>query len=192
MHFDDITNEWLDGYFSYLMHDLDNNLNTAFKNMATIKKYVTAAHNAGYMDDNPFRSWKIKKGLPSGEYLSEDELQTLMGIYINGELDYKYHKALEFFLFLCFSSLHIGDAKKLSLEQFTDDTFTYFRIKLKNRKPFPIQVPISDPLRQLLRNICGTRKKGPLFEKLPSDQTMNRFLKEIAAIACIKKMLLIK
>mgnify|MGYP002576698900 FL=1 len=187
LHFDDITNEWLDGYFSYLMHDLDNNLNTAFKNMATIKKYVTAAHNAGYMDDTPFRSWKIKKGLPSGEYLSEDELQTLMGIYINGELDYKYHKALEFFLFLCFSSLHIGDAKKLSLEQFTDDTFTYFRIKLKNRKPFPIQVPISDPLRQLLRNICGTRKKGPLFEKLPSDQTMNRFLKEIAAIACIKK-----
>lgn len=40
LHFDDITNEWLDGYFSYLMHDLDNNLNTAFKNMATIKNML--------------------------------------------------------------------------------------------------------------------------------------------------------
>ena len=51
----------------------------------------------------------------------------------------------------------------------------------------PIQVPISDPLRQLLRNIVGTRKKGPVFEKLCADQTMNRYLKEIAAIAGIEK-----
>ena len=51
----------------------------------------------------------------------------------------------------------------------------------------PIQVPISHPLRQLLRNIVGTRKKGPVFEKLCADQTMNKYLKEIAAIAGIEK-----
>ena len=31
------------------------------------------------------------------------------------------------------------------------------------------------------------RKKGPVFEKLLPDQTMNRYLKEIAAIAGIGK-----
>lgn len=187
LYFDDITREWLDEYFFHLMTGLGNNQNTANKNMATIKKYVLAAYNAGYMDENPFKNWKIKKGIPGGEYLQEDELQTLMGLYMDGELDYKHHKTLEMFLFLCFSSLHIGDAKKLILEQFTDDTLTYFRMKLKKRKPFPIQVPISDPLRTLLKNIVGTRKKGIVFEKLPADQTMNRFLKEIAAIAGIEK-----
>lgn len=141
------------------MTGLGNNQNTANKNMATIKKYVLAAYNAGYMDENPFKNWKIKKGIPGSEYLQEDELQTLMGLYMDGELDYKHHKTLEMFLFLCFSSLHIGDAKKLILEQFTDDTLTYFRMKLKKRKPFPIQVPISDPLRTLLKNIVGTRKR---------------------------------
>lgn len=187
LYFDDITCDWLDEYYFYLMSELGNNQNTANKNMATIKKYVLAAYNNGYMDENPFKNWKIKKGIPSGDYLQESEIQTLMELYTSGELEYKYHKTLEFFLFLCFSSLHIGDAKGLTLEQFSNDTLTYFRIKLKNRKPFPIQVPISDPLRQLVRNIVGTRKKGPVFEELPADQTMNRYLKDIAAIAGIEK-----
>ena len=189
LYFDDITRDWLDEYYFYLLKELGNNENTANKNMATIKKYVLAAYKAGYMDENPFADWKVKKGIPSGEYLLEDELQQLMQLYVDGKLEYKQHKTLELFLFLCFSSLHIGDAKGLMLEQFTDDTLTYFRMKLKKRKPMPIQVPLSEPLRRLLVNIVGTRKKGPIFEKLPADQTMNRFLKEIATIAGINKNL---
>ncbi|KAA6312176.1 hypothetical protein EZS27_036845, partial [termite gut metagenome] len=49
------------------------------------------------------------------------------------------------------------------------------------------QVPISDPLRVVLRNIVGTRKKGPIFEVLSADQTMNEHLKIIASIAEIDK-----
>lgn len=187
LYFDDITEEWLDEYYFYLSKELENNSNTANKNMATIKKYVLAAFNAGYMDENPFKNWKIKKSLPAGEFLYEDELQALMELYVSGELEYKYHKTLELFLFLCFSSLHIGDAKELNLEQFSETSFTYFRMKLKKRKPMPIQVPISEPLRLLLRNIVGTRKKGPVFEKLCAEQTMNRYLKDIAVMAGIDK-----
>lgn len=187
LYFDDITEEWLDEYYFYLSKELENNSNTANKNMATIKKYVLAAFNAGYMDENPFKKWKIKKGLPAGQFLHEDELQALMELYVSGELEYKYHKTLELFLFLCFSSLHIGDAKELTLEQFSETSFTYFRMKLKKRKPMPIQVPISEPLRLLLKNIVGTRKKGPVFEKLCAEQTMNRYLKDIASIAGIDK-----
>lgn len=187
--FDDITKDWLDDYFVYLRKELDNNDNTAYKNMAILKKYVRAAYKAGYMDENPFDDWSIKRTTSTCIYLLEDELRTLLHLYSSGELEYKYHKTLEFFLFMCFSSLHVGDAKKLQLEQFSDDVFTYFRMKLKNSKPLPIQVPISDPLRHLLRNIVGTRKKGPVFEKIASDQKMNLYLKEIAKIAEIDKPL---
>lgn len=189
LHFDDITVEWLDDLFLYLHRDLENNDNTAYKNMAILKKYVRLAYEDGYMDENPFKKWKIKKGTASCVYLTEDELGTLVKLYKEGELEYKLHKTLEFFLFLCFSSLHIGDAKKLKLEQFTNESFTYFRMKLETRKPEPIVVPISAPLHALLRKIVGTRKKGPLFELLPADQTMNRNLKDIAAIAEIHKNL---
>lgn len=185
--FDDITPNWLDLYFAYLRKNLDNNPNTAYKNMAILKKYVLAAYKAGYMTENPFEEWSIKKITSTCTYLNEQELATLVSLYNSGELEYKLHKTLEFFLFMCFSSLHIGDAKKLQLEQFTADHFTYFRMKLRNSKPEPIQIPISEPLQNLLSKIVGTRKKGPLFEVIQADQTMNRYLKDIANIAGIDK-----
>ena len=185
--FDDITRDWLDIYFAYLRRELDNNANTAYKNMAIIKKYVLAAYKAGYMTENPFEEWSIKKITSTCVYLNEEELAQLVALYNTGELEYKLHKTLEFFLFMCFSSLHVGDAKKLQLEQFSEDHFTYFRMRLRNSKPEPIQIPISDPLKNLLSKIVGTRKKGPLFEVIQADQTMNRNLKDIAAIAEIDK-----
>ena len=157
--FDDITRDWLDIYFAYLRRELDNNANTAYKNMAIIKKYVLAAYKAGYMTENPFEEWSIKKITSTCVYLNEEELAQLVALYNTGELEYKLHKTLEFFLFMCFSSLHVGDAKKLQLEQFSEDHFTYFRMKLRNSKPEPIQIPISDPLKNLLSKIVGTRKK---------------------------------
>lgn len=185
--FDDINRDWLDIYFSHLRRGLDNNANTAYKNMAIIKKYVLAAFKAGYMTENPFEDWSIKRISSNCVFLTEEELTSLVTLYNGGELEYKLHKTLEFFLFLCFSSLHVGDAKKLKLEQFANDTFTYFRMKLRNSKPEAIRIPISEPLKKLLSNIAGTRKKGPLFEVIQADQTMNRNLKDIAAIAEIDK-----
>jgi integrase len=119
--------------------------------------------------------------------LLEADTERVHDSVINKLKKFSNEKALEFFLFICFSSLHIGDAKLLKLEQFNDDSFTYYRIKNRNRKPEPIVVPVSSALRQLLSNIAGYRKKGLLFEHLPADQTMNRYLKEIAKIVGIEK-----
>lgn len=187
LHFDDIDGQFLDLYFSYLKKECENNDNTAYKNMAILKKYIRLAYKDGYIDENPFEDWKIRKVKSNCVYLIENELNQLIDLYKSGELEYPLHRTLEFFLFLCFSSLHIGDAKYLKLEQFNSSTFTYYRIKLRNSKPEPIVVPISQPLQMLMTNIVGTRKKGPVFEKLLPDQTMNRYLKDIAAIAGIDK-----
>lgn len=111
--------------------------------MAILKKYIRLAFKDGYLDENPFDGWKIRKVKTNCVYLIENELNLLIDLYKSGELDYPLHRTLEFFLFLCFSSLHIGDAKKLKLEQFNQTTFTYYRIKLRNLKPEPIVVPIS-------------------------------------------------
>ncbi len=180
LYFDDITGEWLIKYFSHLRKDLKNNENTAYKDMGTFKKYVLAAVEMGYMDENPFKKFKVKKVPGSYTYLNEEELKIFIKAYNEGHFAAKYHKALEFFLFLCFSSLHIGDAKQLQLEQFTDNAFVYFRLKNRNKKNVPVTVPVSDSLKMVLKNIVGTRKKGPVFENLPAEQTINVALKDIA------------
>ena len=187
LHFDDITPDWLDEYYVYLRKTLNNCENTAYKNMSTFRKYVRAAWKSGYLDEYPFDDWVIKRTKASYTYLNEDELTMLIDTYRGGELNEKYHKTLEFFLFLCFSSLHVGDAKKLKLEQFTNDSFTYFRYKNRNKKPEPVVVPVSSTLQQLLFNIVGYRKKGLIFDRLPADQTMNSYLKDIAKIVEIDK-----
>lgn len=64
LHFDDMDHDWLDLYYSYLRKDLNNNENTAYKNMSIIRKYVNAAFKAGYFDENPFADWKIKLYVP--------------------------------------------------------------------------------------------------------------------------------
>ena len=189
LHFDDIDRDFLAEYYSYLRRDLENNDNTAQKNLQVFKKYVRMAFKDGYMDENPFDDWHIRKTTAACVYLTEEELLTLINLYRGGSLEYPQHITLQFFLFLCFSSLHVGDARCLRLEQFGQDSFTYFRKKLRNSKPEPIVVPYSQPLRTLLYNIVGTRRKGPLFTDLQTDQAMNRHLKDIAALADIDKPL---
>lgn len=188
---DDIDHAWLDAYFCHL-RKIGNNENTAYKNMTTLKKYILCAYRDGYIDHNPFAEWHIRKTTSSCIYLKEEELDTLIELYRSGELDLKLHKTLEFFLFLCFSSLHVGDALGLMLEQFGEDSFIYYRRKLKNRKPEPILVPISEPLAAIITHISGLRRKGRLFEHPYTEQAMNRMLKEIARIACIDKTLTLK
>lgn len=185
LHFDDITEDWLDTYYSHLRKKMENCENTAYKNMSIIRKYVRAAWKAGYMDENPFEHWSIKRTRSSYEYLNPDELELMIKLYNSGRLGEVDHKCLEFFLFLCFSSLHIGDASKLKLEQFTDNSFTYFRIKNRNKKPEPVVVPISSPLRSMLKNIVGTRGKGLVFDKVPTS--INVRLKNIAKQAGVDK-----
>lgn len=187
LHFDDITHEWLHLYYIYLKKTCGNNENTAHKNMTVFKKYVLAAWKMGYIDENPFANYKIKRGYPSYTYLSEDEIKILFQAYQAGTFEESYHITLEFFLFMCFSSLHVTDARNLTLEQFTEESFIYYRVKTRNVKPEPIVVPISGPLKMIISNIVGTRKRGKIFQRLPADQTMNRYLKNIAAELEIKK-----
>lgn len=187
LHFDDIDESFLDRYYSYLRKECKNNENTAYKNMATFKKYVLAAWKMGYLDENPFVNWKIKRGKATYIYLLESELKILLNVYKEGLFEEKLHKTLEFFLFMCFSSLHVTDARNLKLEQFTEESFVYFRVKTRNVKPEPIMVPISETLKMIIKNVVGVRKQGKIFTNLPADQTMNRYLKDIAAALEIKK-----
>ena len=113
-------------------------------------------------------------------------------MYNKEECPGNMHSVLEFFLFLCFSSLHIGDAKALTIEQIGKEEFYYVREKLTNTCPKIIHVPISDPLRTIINRAAGDRKSGKLFNNLITDQRINSNLKEIALRASIKKKLCAK
>ena len=192
MAIDELDEDKLDEFFGYMLGELGNNRNTAYKNMTILKKFARAAWRAGYMDEDPFRNWKIKKTTPSIVYLDEDELKQLLQIYESGSLNLVQHQTLEVFLFLVFSSLHIGDAQALQIEQIGEHSFTYYRKKLETRNPKPIVVPVCEPLRRILQNIVGVRRKGKVLVGYPTEQTMNKKLKDIVKDAGINKEMTLK
>jgi len=189
LYFDDIDKMFLENYKVHLKKDLLNNDNTTYKNMAVIRKFVLAAIKAGYMEENPFEDFKVKQSTPHFVYLTEEDLQALYLYYLKDDYIEKYRKTFQCFLFMCFGSQHIGDAKAMKLEQFSKMSFTYYRMKTRGKKPEPVVVPISSPLRKIISDIVGDRKKGFIFSELPADQTMNEYLKKIAAGAGITKLI---
>lgn len=192
LSFDDIDQEMIQKFRAALLKTYGNNMNTASKNLTVFKKYVRAAYKEGYMDENPFEGFHIYKAKPHYTYLTEDELKKLICTYRKGDMGIREYKTLEVFLFLCFSSMHIGDARMLEMERITEDYFIYYRKKLEYRKPEPIKVPMSEPLRNIISKIAGYRQKGKLLDKIPEDQTMNRMLKIIARDSGIKKPITLK
>lgn len=192
LYFDEITKDWLEDYVVYLKKDLHNNDNTAHKNLAVLRKFVLAAIRAGYMETNPFADFSVKQSKSNIVFLEEDELKALWKNYQNFDMDEKYLSTYQIFLFMCFGSQHVGDAKAMKLEQFTEKTFSYYRMKLQGVKPQLVTVPISETLRKIVHDIVGNRKKGLIFEDLPADQTMNEYLKNIAEHVGIKKKITLK
>lgn len=186
----EITEDFIEEYKVYLKKKLKNRDSTINKNLACIKKYVRKAIKAGYISQNPFENIKISRRLIGKfSFLTDEELQIFIDLYKNKRLTPSQQKILQFFLFLCFSSLHISDAKALRIEQLGTKTFTYFRIKNRNSKPEPIVVPISQPLKKLLKDIIGKRRFGLVFESLIADQKINEGIKRIAKDAGIMKEL---
>lgn len=177
-------------YKVYLKKKLKNKDSTINKNMSCIKKYCRAAIKEGYMTKNPFENIKVKTRSKSDfTYLTEEELTTLVDLYKSNSLTENYQSVLQIFLFMCFSSLHIGDAKNIRIEGIGKSSFTYYRIKLRNSKPDPIVIPLSEPLKKIIKKASGKRKNGLLFTTVISDQKINEYLKRIARKVGINKPL---
>lgn len=190
LYFDEITPDFLKDYKVYLKKKLENKDSTINKNLAVIKKYVRAAVHDGYMLENPFTDIKISRKINTiPVFLKEEELMLLLNLYRSGKLSAGRQSTLEVFLFMCFTSLHIGDVRRLKIEQLTGNSFTYYRLKNRNSKPDPIIVPLSNPAKALIKRIRKGRNRGLLFINMLPDQKMNFYLKEISHIAGIDKRL---
>ncbi|GAB1358695.1 site-specific integrase [Porphyromonadaceae bacterium] len=160
------------------------------KTMTVISIYINEAIKKGKISYNPAKGISIAEETEDDIIaLSEDELSICLEMYIERNVEGMLRTVLRFVLFLCFSSLHISDARRLRIEQIGKDEFTYQRKKLLNTHPKTIRVPISDPLRSLIEYYRKGRMEGVLIQDIPSDQTINKYLKEIARIAGINKKL---
>ncbi len=180
VQFHELTEDFLRGYFIYMKKTLGNSDTTAYRNLSTIKIYVTAAIKKGYMEKNPFEEYSIKRIKSNVDYLTEDELMSFLHLYYERVLPERLQRSLAFFLFMCFTSLHISDARSTCIEQINNGILTYYRVKNRNCKPEPIKIPVSAPAYKIIEEHLDGRDFGRIFVNIQCDQVINRQIKEIA------------
>ena len=184
LQFRDLTPDYLTDYLIYMKKELGNTEITAQRNMSI---YVTAAYRKGYIEENPFQEFHIKRIKSDVDYLTEEELMQFVQLYYQRTLPEKLQLTLAFFLFMCFTSMHITDARMFCIEQVNNDVLTYYRVKNRNCKPEPIKIPMPVPAEKLLEEWAEGREEGRLFRNVQCDQVVNRQLKAIAKELGINK-----
>ena len=179
----DITPDWLRVYAAYLRDKHNNNPGTIRKNMCVIRMHYYAAMRAGKVKNNPFEVYRIPQADPIVVFLTEDELNALIGVFRSDKLDEGETDVLRFFLFMCFTAMHISDARSLQIEQIHGGEIHYTRIKTRTR----VNMPLSVPAAKLVEYYKEGRLRGPLFRHLPTDQAFNRIIKRVCKRVGINK-----
>lgn len=187
INFDELTPDFFRRFVLYLRNKRGNKEVTIAKKLKTISVYLNEAVRMGYLKSNPIKEIP-RRGYneTSATYLLESELKLLVDLYNQHTLSDTYQQVLEFFLFMCFTSLHIGDARALMIDQVRDNEIVYMRKKLRNTHPKFITVPLSDPAKAIIKRWVGNRTEGLIFKGLVCDYRVNKYLKEIAAMAGVE------
>ncbi len=161
--------------------------NTAIKYLTNFKKIMRICLGNGWIDRDPFINYHFQLKEVEREILMEHELQALADKeFATTRLD----QVRDIFLFCCFTGLAYSDVKKLSKDHVLigidgERWIKINRTKTDTRSSIPI-LPMAQSILDKYANhpkCCADKTLLPVS----SNQKMNGYLKEIAAIAGIEK-----
>ena len=157
--------------------------NTAAKPLKYLKKGVRQAQCLGLISNDPFQSFKIKTERTDRGYLTEDELLR-MGAH---EMPSKRLGVVrDAFLFSCFTGLSYGDVCKLTTNEFKCEGNDVWLITKRNKTGIDVRLPLMDVPLRIFNKYVENRVSERIFP-LMSNQKVNDYLKEIAAICGIEQ-----
>ena len=163
--------------------------NTAVKYIKNFSKIIKLCLANDWLDKNPFANYKSKVKEVERVYLSEDEIQKII------EKDFKTERlslVRDIFLFSCFTGLAYIDVKNLTKSHISIGIdgekwiFTH-RQKTETASKIPI-LPVTQMIIDKYVNHPKSNNEDRLLPIL-TNQKMNAYLKEIAAVCEIEKEL---
>jgi site-specific recombinase XerD len=174
--------------FEFYLKTVRNcNHNSAIKYITNFKKIIRICLGNGWIEKDPFINYRITLREVEREFLSEDEIQTIL----NKEFPtVRLDQVRDVFLFCCFTGLAYADAKKLTREHLMvgidgERWIKINRTKTDTRSSIPV-LPIAAGIIEKYSSHPECQTKGKLLPVL-SNQKMNVYLKEIADVCGIRK-----
>lgn len=192
--FPELSTEFIRKFEYYLKVERKLCRNTLVRYMKCFKKITNMALDEGWMDKNPFGGIKFTQEETDPVFLTLEELKRIE------EQDFPIERMAltkDMFIFSCYTGLAFKDAQELKPSDiYTDNKGKSWirkgRHKIKkNKARCTSNIPLLKPALEILEKYKGhskTIEKGcclPIY----CNQTMNGYLKSIAAVCGINKNL---
>jgi len=184
--------EDFDAFLKSVRNNKDGGRNNRHKNLKTL---VNDMIDHGINIPNPYNLFRMPMYGKKDIYLEEDEIQRLYQLQIKFDRDSYARISLYMFLLACFTGFRISDIKDL---KWSDIDYEKKQIKKRMVKTEGkvVTVLYEKAWRLLIviasvtGNRAGKKNLGTerlIFEKIPSEPTINKYLKKLAQMAEIPK-----
>ncbi len=186
---DELDYQFITNYDLYLRSELSNVQNTVSKSISFLKKIIHYSIYNGWLDKDPFTSFRCPYKDPERDFLTEDELDKMQ----NKEIEINRLSIVrDMYVFSCFTGLPFSDIEKMTPGDISigidgGKWIVYNRTKTGNRAPIPL-LPIPLGIIEKYKNYQVNVSKGRLLP-VYSNQKINAYLKELADICKIDKEL---
>ena len=165
------------------------NHNTTMKYIANFRKIINGCIRNGWIEKDPFAGFKMTKKEVIPEFLTEHEIQKIVGKKFASE---RINQVRDIFLFCCYTGLAFIDVKKLKASEIgigIDGSKWIFTNRQKTGIPSRIPLlPFALEILNQYKDHPGCINSGMVLPVL-SNQKYNEYLKEVANICGINKNL---
>ncbi|WP_166334401.1 site-specific integrase [Sphingobacterium chungjuense] len=185
----DLDQTFIDDFEFYLRSIKLNDINTSNKHLKNLKKIILICIRYKWIDGDPFDGRKLQSKPVNRTFLTADELRSIVDKELTTQ---RLEQVRDFFLFSCYTGLSYADVHKLQLTDIGVGVdggrwiFTY-RQKTDTRVSIPLLPVASSILEKYADNPWCVNNNRAL--PISSNQKMNEYLVEIAAICGINKTL---
>lgn len=188
VYFDDLKPQIADDLMEWAKIKRGNNTYTAIRLVKFMKRIINFAIANDWVTINPFLSFKAKFDSIQIVALNEDEIKALRALDLTTEI---MAQTRDLFVFCVFTGLAYAELKSLKFGNIkvlsSQKTIIINRQKLGSSRAV---VPMLPEAERILHQLQPTIRdfETPCF-KVPTNQSLNRILKELAAMAGINKVL---
>lgn len=177
--------QFVTDYEVYLRTICNCGHNSCVKHLRYLKQIISIALKNRYITNDPFDDYKLGYKPVNKEFLIEPEIKKLMNKKFGAK---RLEEVRDVFLFQIFTGLAYIDAANLTKENIFEDGLGQKWIRLTRQKSsVQANIPLLDVPLSILKKYRGL-ENGKLLP-IHTNQKMNEYLKEIAALCGINKRL---
>ena len=176
----------MEKYKHYLMVVRHNNNNTTVKYIRNLGKVLNIAVERKIIASSPIEQLHLKTMEVEKDFLTGDELELLSKKEFSIE---RLEQVRDIFLFCCYTGLAYVDVHSLAMKDMVKDGEKCWIKKARHKTNNMCHIPLITPALNIINKYSVHNQATGRLLPVLSNQKMNAYLKEIAAIVGIDKNL---